>query len=112
MSINNPFKKSTPEAQEEIKEKIFVDPATDGWARNKGVWTRHTNSGVEYLGLTSSGEAMTQEEIQALYNRKEKLESLIAGGKKDNQVKGELALMNKRIEYLERYGPEVMGGIK
>jgi len=109
MRFENPFKKLPQKPPQESPEKKFVDPAADGWKKTQdGFWVRRTNTGVEYLGNISPRKTLTPEQVQAHYNRKKELERRVQEG--NEEAAKELESVRKSIEYLERYGPAVMGG--
>lgn len=109
--MKNLFERTVPKPPQTESKNEYIDPATDGWQKTKeGYWTRITDGGVEYLGLRSKRGVMTPEHVQAYYDRRKELERRAQEG--NAEAAKELKSVNEQIQYLERYGPAVMGGAK
>lgn len=89
----------------------YINPSVDGWTKEKeGHWIRQKDGKYEFLGRGSKQEVLSAEMVKSYYERRTHLEQLAKQG--NPEVLEELKDVRKRIEYLDRYGPEVMGGVK
>lgn len=117
MWFKNPFEQKLP-TNSHVREKIifdrnkkFIDPADDGWRKvGGGGWERDILGTYELMGVISPKGSLSDDHIEALYHRRRELEERIQKGNKEATL--ELEKTKNYIYNLERYGPEVMGGIK
>ncbi|MFA6585949.1 MAG: hypothetical protein WCS86_02185 [Candidatus Paceibacterota bacterium] len=111
--FKNHFKKTLEKIPEQKigkkKEKReYINPTLDGWEKiPTGGWRRWDGEGMEFLGNISPVETLSEGVIESFYIKRKELET-----SSSNKDKEALKSLNKRIEYLEKYGPEVMGGVK